>query len=106
MVQSWNPACVNLKGLHDLLVEALVIEDACRTVNIRERKKRLQNYLPAVKEKATNTAARRLQFIRVLLVSQQESAVFHKCRCLGYLLPASTKALQGKFPNGMKNYGC
>ena len=60
MVQSWNQACVNLKGLYDLLVEALVIEDARRTVNVRERKKRLQNYLLAVTEKATNTAVRRL----------------------------------------------
>lgn len=45
VIQSWNPTCVNLERLHDLLVEALVIEDACRTVNVRERKKRLQNYL-------------------------------------------------------------
>ena len=60
MVQGWNPACVNLKGLHDLPVEALVIEDACRTVNVRERKKRLQNYLLAVTEKATNSGVRRL----------------------------------------------
>ena len=48
MVQSWNLACINLECLNDLFVEALVIEDARRTVNIRERKKRLQNYLLAV----------------------------------------------------------
>lgn len=76
MIQRRNPACVNLERLHDLLVEALVIKDARRTVDIWERKKRLQNYLPAVKEKATNTAVRRLQFIRMLLVSQQESFDF------------------------------
>lgn len=60
MVQSWNHACVNLERLRDLFVEALVIEDACRTVNVREGKKRLQNYLLAVTEKATNTVVRRL----------------------------------------------
>lgn len=46
MVQSWNSACVNLERLHDLLVEALVIEDARRTIDIWERKKRLQRMPP------------------------------------------------------------
>lgn len=59
MIQRRNSACVNLERLHDLFVEALVIKDACRTVNVRERKKRLQNYLLAVKEKATNIGVRR-----------------------------------------------
>ena len=60
VIQRRNSARVNLKGLHDLFVEALVIEDACRAVNVRKRKKRLQNYLLAVKEKATNSGVRRL----------------------------------------------
>ena len=60
VIQRRNFAYVNLECLHDLFVEALVIEDACRTVNVRKRKKRLQNYLLAVIEKATNTDVRRL----------------------------------------------
>ena len=51
---------VNLERLHDLLVEALVIEDARRAVDVRKGKKCLQNYLLAIIEKATNTAVRRL----------------------------------------------
>lgn len=60
VIQRRNSACVNLECLHDLFVEALIIEDACRAVNVRERKKRLQNYLLTVTLKATNTAVRRL----------------------------------------------
>ena len=60
VIQRRDSACVNLERFHDLFVEALVIEDACRTVNVRERKKRLQNYLLAVIEKATNSGVRRL----------------------------------------------
>lgn len=60
MVQCRNPAGVDLERLNDLFVEALVIKDACRAVNVRKGKKRLQNYLLAVIEKATNSGVRRL----------------------------------------------